>query len=159
MKLIAGLGNPGIKYRWTRHNIGRRFAQYLAEQGVMSAFVEPKSFMNESGREIAEKVQFYKLIPEFLLVIHDDLDLPFGEMKMQFNRGSAGHHGVESVTRELGTCEYWRLRVGIGPRLGVPGDLFVLQNFTEKEGEIIEKELKVHAKEMVIGWLKVRQER
>ena len=153
MKLIVGLGNPGSKYEKTRHNLGRRAVRYLEDSGLDATFVEPESFMNESGREVARKVRFYKCDPRDLLVVHDELDLPFGETRLQFDRGTAGHNGVESVTGELGTSEYWRLRVGIGPRGEVPGERFVLQDFTDDENERIEKELLPRAKELVSDWL------
>lgn len=157
MKLVVGLGNPGSKYEKTRHNLGRRIVRYLEREGFEATFVEPESFMNESGREVAEKVRFYKLEPKSLLVVHDELDLPFGETRLQFNRGTAGHNGVDSVTRELGTSEYWRLRMGIGPRGVVPGDRFVLENFTAEENEKIEKELEPRAKEIISAWLEEQQ--
>lgn len=153
MKLIVGLGNPGSKYEKTRHNLGRRIAQYLEARGLTAQYIKPTHYMNESGREIAEKVRYYKADPRELLVIQDELDLPFGEMKLQCNRGTAGHNGIESVTNELGTNGYYRLRLGIGPRIGPTGEKFVLENFTDEEEEKIEKEIEPAAREMVSAWL------
>ena len=109
--------------------------------------------MNSCGPEIAEKLHFYKLGTTDLLVIHDDLDLPFGELRLQQGRSSAGHHGVDSVIESLGTNNFWRLRMGIGPRGETPGDQFVLERWSSVE----EKELDRFVKEAVTKvqtWLK-----
>jgi peptidyl-tRNA hydrolase, PTH1 family len=153
MKVIVGLGNPGGYYEKTRHNLGLRIVQYLSNHITKATFLKSERFMNESGKDVAKWVAFYKLDPKNLLVIHDELDLTFGEMKLQFNRGTAGHNGVDSVTRELGTSGYWRLRVGIGSRGGIRGDRFVLANFSENEIEKIRKDIEPKAQEIVSAWV------
>lgn len=153
MKLIVGLGNPGDQYRLTRHNVGQLVLDALSEPGNSVKLYKPKSFMNECGPEIAEKLRFYKLGFSDLLVIHDDLDLPFGEFRLQLARSSAGHHGVDSVISALGTNAFWRLRIGIGPRGEIPGDQFVLERWSYVE----EKQLDQLVKEAVTRvqtWLK-----
>jgi peptidyl-tRNA hydrolase, PTH1 family len=153
MKLIVGLGNPGEKYQNTRHNFGQRVIDSLVGEDISVRLYKPRSFMNLSGPEVAEQIRFHKLNPNDLLVIHDELDLPFGETKLQFGRSSAGHHGVDSVIGELGTNAFWRLRLGVGPRSDIPGDKFVLEKFTREEEvkipAIIEK-----ARSEVMSWLK-----
>lgn len=134
MKLIVGLGNPGEKYKDTRHNVGFLVIEKLAHE-VGSAQVEwtqiprykalvaktgdvilvkPQTFMNESGRSVAGLVAFYKLHPEDVWVIHDDLDLPLGKIRIRTGGASAGHHGVDSIIRELKSDAFTRFRLGIG---------------------------------------------
>jgi PTH1 family peptidyl-tRNA hydrolase len=153
MKLIVGLGNPGEKYSNTRHNIGQRVVDSLVGQEVPARLYKPRSYMNLSGPEVAEQIRFHKLTPGDLLLIHDELDLPFGQLKLQFGRQSAGHHGVDSVIAELGTNAFWRLRIGVGPRGDVAGDKFVLQPFSKEEEISIENEIIPHAKEVVNDWI------
>lgn len=153
MKLIAGLGNPGEKYEKTRHNFGYRVIDSLVGEEVNARLYKPRSFMNISGPEIAEQLRFHKLTPNDLLVVHDDLDLPFGEVRLQVGRSSAGHHGVDSVISELGTNAFWRLRLGIGPRGESAGDKFVLENFTPEEEDKIDSVTKI-AREKIVDWLK-----
>lgn len=153
MKLIVGLGNPGEEYKFTRHNVGQLVLDALPQLGNSAQLYKPSSFMNECGPEIAEKLRFYKLGFSDLLVIHDDLDLPFGELRLQHDRSSAGHHGVDSVISTLGTNSFWRLRIGIGSRGEIPGDQFVLERFSKVE----EKQLDLLVKEAVTKvqtWLK-----
>jgi|SRR5581483_6782662 len=156
MRLVVGLGNPGPQYTNTRHNIGSRLVDCLSDLGAATHFFKPESFMNECGPEIAEKLRFYKLSSDDLLVIHDELDLPFGEMRLQYGRSSAGHHGVDSIIGALGTEAFWRLRVGIGPRGEVPGDQFVLERFSNVEENKM-AEIANKAKEMVSDWLEKGQ--
>jgi PTH1 family peptidyl-tRNA hydrolase len=97
-------------------------------------------FMNSSGISVSLAVSFYKIDLKDLVVIHDDVDLPFGEVRKQFASGSAGHKGVESIISNLGTKEFWRIRVGIGrPVDAQPVDEFVLRDFSEEELEQIKK--------------------
>jgi PTH1 family peptidyl-tRNA hydrolase len=158
MKLIVGLGNPGAKYDHTRHNVGKstvlELAQrlnisfslkkslgaYIAQIGQGSGatlLAYPDSYMNLSGFSVQKLVNFYKIPPENAFLIHDDLDLGVGEWKLQFNRGPAGHHGVESTIEQLGTQEFWRYRVGIGRSSTVPVESYVLQPFSQDELVII----------------------
>lgn len=152
-KLIVGLGNPGPKYSWTRHNAGfivldrfaqlaglpvskKNFAGLYGEgnwQGTRLLLLKPQTFMNISGRSVAEALRFHKLSPADLVVIHDDLDIPFGQIKLKEGGGHGGHNGLRSLHQELGTNDYLRLRVGIGrPGRGDMAD-YVLSNFSKEE--------------------------
>ncbi len=132
MKLIVGLGNPGSKYLFTRHNLGFMLIDALAEDGSFqkkhnsfiqkkqikeqTAFlVKPQTFMNLSGRAVKEIMKFYKISLENLLVIHDDKDQAFGNMKFQKSRGHGGHNGIKNIHEELNTNDYTRLKLGVGP--------------------------------------------
>jgi len=142
MVLIVGLGNPGREYEKTRHNIGFRVIDGLAKN-KLSGFVllKPETFMNKSGDAVIEAVNFYKIEPADLWIIHDDIDLPLGELKISKNRGSAGHKGVDSIIKRLGTKDFNRVRIGICPESGKPEavEKFVLENFTKTEEETIKK--------------------
>lgn len=154
MKLIVGLGNPGPKYELSRHNLGSRVLGSLSQSDNLVKLFKPTTFMNSCGPEIFQQLKFYKLGAQDLLVIHDDLDLPFGELRLQQGISSAGHHGVDSVIEALGTNNFWRLRMGIGPRGEVPGDKFVLERFSKVEekkvGEFVKK-----ARDLVLDWLAI----
>ncbi|HEX2870366.1 MAG TPA: aminoacyl-tRNA hydrolase [Polyangiaceae bacterium] len=163
MLLIAGLGNPGPRYQATRHNVGFRLIDELARQcGVpASAFKErfhgeiasarlgdqelvllrPQTFMNESGRSVQAACTFYKLKPADLIVAHDDLDVPFSEVRLKQGGGDGGQRGVRSVTAALGP-DYIRIRLGIGrPPPDFRGDVadFVLQAFPSAELATVEQ--------------------
>ena len=155
MKLIVGLGNPGKEYDGTRHNIGfavvdelrrrhdlpfpsEKFKGLLMKGRVADADVllfEPQTYMNLSGDAVIEAVQFYKVdAKNDLIVVHDDLDLPLGELRVQKNASSAGHNGVKSVIERLGTQDFTRVRVGIGrPSDRTPVEDYVVMGFTEEE--------------------------
>ena len=159
MLLIAGLGNPGPRYQATRHNLGFRVIDELARQcGVpASAFkdrfqgeiasarlpgsgedlllLRPQTFMNESGRSVQAACTFYKVRPSELIVAHDELDLPFAEVRLKQGGGDGGNRGIRSVTAALGP-DYVRIRLGIGrPPPDFRGDVadFVLQAFPSAE--------------------------
>ncbi len=144
--LFVGLGNPGKKYQKTRHNIGQFIIEKYVAASHQSSFRSQKSlqanifqkdhlifatptvFMNESGISVSALANYYKILPARLYVIHDDLDIGVGEYRLQFNRGPAGHHGVESIIQHLGTQQFHRLRLGIGhPSSPVPVENYVLQ--------------------------------
>ncbi len=155
MILVVGLGNPGRRYEETRHNVGfmvaervvgraaglwrekfrGRFAQIeLGSRRV--AVLEPHTYMNESGGSVRPATTFFKVPPADVLVVHDELDLPFGQIRLKQGGGDAGHNGLKSITSHLGTPEYMRLRVGIGrPPAGFRGDTadYVLQAFASAE--------------------------
>ncbi|KKT96421.1 MAG: Peptidyl-tRNA hydrolase [Parcubacteria group bacterium GW2011_GWA2_45_15] len=116
MYIIVGLGNPGQEYAHTRHNTGRMTQQYISEHvpKLSAKFVFLDTFMNKSGQGIAKVVKS-KGAAKKLIVIHDDLDLPLGTLKISYNRGSGGHKGLESIIRALKTKEFVRIRIGIGP--------------------------------------------
>jgi len=145
MIVIVGLGNPGKKYEKTRHNVGFRVIDELArikERGFIIA--KPQTFMNNSGKAVKALVNFYKIKPDNLWVVHDDIDLPIGELKIAKGRGSAGHKGVQSIINELKTKDFNRIRVGICPKTDKPKtiDKFVLQNFTKEEEKILKETIK-----------------
>lgn len=172
MKLVVGLGNPGERYANTRHNVGfvvldEIIIKYVASPHVnkkLGAIIysldkermllKPQTFMNRSGGPVANIVRFYKIKPEDLLVVHDDVDLSFGEIKHQFARGSAGHKGVESIINSLGTEEFNRVRVGVGqPQGQMETDAWVLQKFSKEEEESKLQEITTRAVELVTNWL------
>lgn len=139
MKLIVGLGNPGKEYQNTRHNIGHFIIDHLKKLTPADTILgKNDGYMNEAGYSVQKLVHFYKADLDNFYLIHDDLDLPIGEYRLQFDRGPAGHHGVESVIQHLGSQAFWRLRVGIGhPQDMVPVENYVLQPFTTEEKVII----------------------
>jgi PTH1 family peptidyl-tRNA hydrolase len=131
--LVAGLGNPGREYEQTRHNLGwlavdelarrhdasfrSKFSGRLSEVRVGEqklALLKPETYMNESGRSIAAAARFYKVAPEALLVVHDDVDLEPGRFQARLGGGLAGHNGLRSIAQALGTNEFLRLRLGVG---------------------------------------------
>ena len=154
MKLVVGLGNPGNRYRGTRHNVGfmvlaelaLRFPREKAKAGFHGDFLDvwsgnekvlllcPATYMNRSGLSVAEAAKFYKIEPNDMLIVCDDLNLPFGKLRFRAEGGSGGQKGLADVIRLLGTESVSRLRIGIG---GPPGQMnasdYVLMNFTEKE--------------------------
>jgi len=145
MILIVGLGNPGKKYQNTRHNVGSRVIDELKVLDLKNAILaKPKTFMNLSGKTVKPLVQRYKIPTPNLWVVHDDIDLPFGTIRIVKNRGSAGHKGVESIIKELGTKNFIRFRIGIQPKTGKPKtpERFVLQKFNKEEEKIIEEIIK-----------------
>ena len=149
--LVAGLGNPGREYAATRHNVGfmacdevarrhgasfrSKFSGELAElrvDGARVALVKPQTYMNESGRSVAPAARFFKVDPAALLVVHDEVDLEPGRLQARAGGGLAGHNGLRSVARELGSHDFLRLRVGVGrPEHGDPRPVadFVLSLF------------------------------
>ena len=159
MYLIVGLGNPGLEYRDTRHNIGFRvIEEWALELGIalktdtcsrygMVQFDDkrvilqmPLTFMNLSGNAVKLYRDYHKIQDEDIMVIHDDLDLPVGKLRMTRNGGSGGHKGVLSIIDALGTKNFARLRFGIGrPRYGEDIEEFVLSPFYEDEIEVVEK--------------------
>ncbi|MFH1611698.1 MAG: aminoacyl-tRNA hydrolase [bacterium] len=158
MKLIIGLGNPGEKYIDTRHNTGFKTVDFLASQLNIETWqekkdfnsliaegsykeqkiilVKPQTFMNNSGEAVRKISGYFKVASKDIIIIHDELDLPLGEFKIQEARGAAGHNGVQSVIDNLDTNEFTRIRMGIAPEKSeqkIDGEKFVLQKFTDKE--------------------------
>lgn len=159
--IIVGLGNPGEQYCSTRHNVGffvvdelaRRWnstislnkwnAQYvsLLIEKEKVHLVKPLTFMNLSGRAVVNFFRFYKVIPENLLVVHDDIDMAPGRVKLVKGGGAGGHNGIKSIIETLGIKDFYRLKIGIGrPGNGIvhpdfPVDKYVLGNFTKEELE------------------------
>jgi PTH1 family peptidyl-tRNA hydrolase len=145
MILIVGLGNPGKKYQKTRHNIGFRVIDQLQSLNLKKVILaKPQTFMNLSGKTVKLLVARYRLPVTNLWVIHDDIDLPLGKIRIVKNRGSAGHKGVESIIRELGTKNFIRFRVGICPKTSKPKnpEKFVLQKFNKDEEKIVKEVIK-----------------
>lgn len=145
MKLIIGLGNPGSRYETNRHNVGHLFVDFFLKkmegETIDAKVFRSESFMNDSGKWVAEKVNFFKVSPEDLVLVHDDLDLRFGEFKIQLGVGPKIHYGVNSVEEALGTKNFWRVRIGVDARSTenrVDGEIYVLQNFTKDEQNLID---------------------
>ena len=155
MVIIIGLGNPGEKFKHTRHNVGFMALDFFAEKNNFPDFalekkyhsmisekdnvmlVKPQTFMNESGKAVTLILKNQK--EAILIVIHDDIDLPIGKLKIVKERGSAGHKGVESIIKNIGNENVIRFRVGIQLKAGKPknSESFVIKNFTKEEEEII----------------------
>ena len=169
--LIAGLGNPGPKYELTRHNIGFLTLDQLADEhkvefrlerhaeraevkykGKSLNLIKPTTFMNLSGKAVAYWLQELKIPKENLLVIVDDIAIPFGTLRMRTKGSSAGHNGLKSIEETLGGQEYSRLRFGIGSEFskGQQAD-FVLSNFTQDEFDKLPPIMK-KANEMVLSF-------
>jgi PTH1 family peptidyl-tRNA hydrolase len=146
MILIVGLGNPGKKYEKTRHNVGFIIMDQLKLLNLKGVILfKPKTFMNESGKAVKKLLKIYRIKTKNLIIIHDDLDLPLGKIKISVNRGAAGHKGVESIIKELRTKNFVRFRIGINrfaqnQKLKIKNQkLFVLKNFTKNEEKIIKE--------------------
>ena len=153
--LVVGLGNPGDNYARTRHNLGFMVADLLAARlgakfkthkrsgaeiisGRLAAqsvlLAKPRCFMNESGRQVGPLAKFYSVAPADIIVIHDDLDLDFGRIRLKIGGGEGGHNGLRSVAASLGTKDFQRVRIGIGRPPGRKDPAaFVLENFTAAE--------------------------
>jgi PTH1 family peptidyl-tRNA hydrolase len=150
IKLFVGLGNPGSEYDATRHNAGFWWLDALArelkvnlalEKGFQALvgranvhghtvwLLEPQTFMNLSGRSVAALARFYKIQPQEILVVHDELDVAPGQAKLKLGGGHAGHNGLRDIHAQLGTGDYWRLRIGIGH----PGDKNEVANWVLKK--------------------------
>jgi PTH1 family peptidyl-tRNA hydrolase len=149
IRLFVGLGNPGPEYEATRHNAGFWWIDQLCREhgsrlsseskffglagrlksGAHEAWLlQPMTFMNASGRAVAALARFYRITPEEILVIHDELDLPPGQAKLKKGGGHGGHNGLKDIAAHLGTADFWRLRLGIGH----PGDKNTVINFVLK---------------------------
>jgi peptidyl-tRNA hydrolase, PTH1 family len=160
MKLIVGLGNPGIEYQFTPHNLGFLTVDRLAERLNVTVtnrhckattgrakigteevlLVKPETYMNLSGMSVRELVEKYEVNPATdLIVIYDELDLPFGTARIKFRGGSAGHNGMESILGALGTDEFFRVRLGIAPEHPVrDGAGYVLAQFKKSQYEAVD---------------------
>ena len=157
IKLIIGLGNPDKEYEKTFHNVGFLFANFLnektgwqREKGKKFEYfkngkvvvIKSSVFMNESGKAVLEAVKYFSagnaVKPEQILIIHDDADIELGKYKLQFDRSSAGHKGIESVIKTLKTQKFWRLRIGIG---GVKTGLFAKLRGRIKAGDLVLKKI------------------
>ncbi len=145
MILIVGLGNPGKKYQKTRHNIGTGIIDELESLSLKEVILaKPKTFMNLSGKAVKQLINKFQIPNSKLIVVHDDIDLPLGKIRIVKGRGSAGHKGVESIIKELETKNFIRFRIGICPKTGKPKnpERFVLQKFNKDEEKIIKEVIK-----------------
>ncbi|MFN3265748.1 MAG: aminoacyl-tRNA hydrolase [Deinococcales bacterium] len=165
LRLVVGLGNPGLQYLRNRHNVGFMVLDELARRGAacftnkyQSFYTEarfgahklllqkPQTFMNLSGQAVLPLVQFYKLEPSQIVIVHDDLDLPFGRLRIRAGGSSGGQNGVKDITARLGTDGFVRLKIGISrPPAGWSVHNWVLSNFAAEEQAMLEQLLAVAA--------------
>ncbi|OGY41825.1 MAG: aminoacyl-tRNA hydrolase [Candidatus Buchananbacteria bacterium RBG_13_36_9] len=152
MKFIIGLGNPGPEYQNNRHNIGFQTLDQLSanfklekkfkaeiSKGDNFILAKPQTFMNNSGQAVKALKTFYKIKPENIIIIHDDIDLPIGKIRISQGSSSGGNKGVDSIIKEIGSKNFIRIRVGIAnsQRVKIPADKFVLQNFNPSDKKIL----------------------
>lgn len=149
--LVVGLGNPGAKYDGTRHNIGFEVLDNLIDDwsedkkrkglrakkfidGVEVHFLKPQTFMNLSGVSVQAYCAYYDISPRAVIIVHDEVDISFGDIRTKCGGGSAGHNGIKSIESQLGTKDFWRVRVGVGrPTDNMPLDAFVLARWTNEQ--------------------------
>lgn len=160
IKLIVALGNPGEKYRYTRHNIAWQLLDHLAFYSSLRwqskfkgeyashptdsgnvLFLKPQTYMNLSGESVLPMANFFKIEAEELLVIHDDIELPFGVIGFKTEGGLAGHNGLRSIASALGTRDFRRLRLGISRPAAGTVEAYVLSNFSEEEQAVLPRYL------------------
>ncbi|WP_040159974.1 aminoacyl-tRNA hydrolase [Mobilicoccus massiliensis] len=163
--LLVGLGNPGPSYAGNRHNVGAMVVDELARRGGASlsrhktrsqvaefrlgilpggmpgpkvVVAAPQSYMNESGGPVSALLQYYSLTPDHLVVVHDELDIPFDDVRLKKGGGEGGHNGLRSITKSIGTRDYLRVRVGVGrpPGRMDPAD-HVLRDFSASERKVL----------------------
>jgi len=158
MKVIVALGNPGEKYRYTRHNAGFLFAEFFARRhdlnlkfekrfnaliakGEGILLVLPQTYMNLSGEALRAVLDFYKIPHEDIFLVYDDISLDLGRIRFRANGSDGGHNGIKSVIKHLGgKSDFGRLKIGIGRQIG-SSESFVLQNFTPEQLPILKKTL------------------
>jgi peptidyl-tRNA hydrolase, PTH1 family len=161
--LIIGLGNPGPKYQYTRHNVGFEYVDALSDalgfseystkfSGLIASkiissnkifLLKPQTYMNLSGECVSKAVHFYKIDLDEIFVIHDDLDLELGKVKMKKGGGAGGHNGLKSIDQHIGK-DYHRIRIGIGkPNNKMDVSNYVLGNFSASEQEVIDNKKKI----------------
>lgn len=174
MRLIVGLGNPGESYAKTRHNLGARFVTYLSQEWAQGRVLKedpllmgkwikvedrglilfvPSCYMNHSGMAVYKIVSYYKIPLEDILVVVDDIDIPFGEMRCKLKGGSGGHNGLKSIQSSLGSSDYARLRLGVG-RGGEDVASHVLAAFSKEEESLLKEVLEKAKALLVKEWLK-----
>ena len=160
MKLIAGLGNIGNKYTFTRHNAGFMLADSIAlnagltfkENSKLKCFItnfknngedyiiiKPTTYMNLSGEAIRAVVDYYKINLNDILIVFDDLSLELGKIRFRADGSDGGHNGIKSIIQHMGTQNIARLKIGIGPQPNIPSEVFVLQNFSKEELDILKE--------------------
>jgi PTH1 family peptidyl-tRNA hydrolase len=163
IRLIVGLGNPGPEYEQTRHNAGFWLVDALAGKALAREtrfnalaakikcagqeifLLQPQTFMNRSGQSVGALARFYKIVPEDILIVHDELDMPPGTAKLKKGGSSGGHNGLKDITAVLGTQDYWRLRIGIGhPRTAASQQAvadYVLHRPRKEEQQLIDESI------------------
>jgi PTH1 family peptidyl-tRNA hydrolase len=176
MKIIVGLGNPGKKFEKTRHNLGflvldkfsekNQFPNFFKKEEFLAMISEkkigkekiilakPQTFMNNSGKSVKILIKTFNLKLKNLFVIHDDLDITLGKIKISFGRGSAGHKGVQSIIDEIGTKNFVRFRVGIGTannKTASNRENFVLEKFNKKEEKILKEVIELTCQALKIA--------
>ena len=166
MKLVVGLGNPGGEYKNTRHNAGfiflnsflskegisldkkkfkGEYCEYRTSKGNKAILLEPQTYMNLSGDSIIEFANYFKINVQDILVIHDDLDLEVGKIRIRSKGSSGGHNGIKSIINRFQSEEFKRVRIGIG-RNNTPIIDYVLENFSKEEREILETKMELVSK-------------
>lgn len=164
MKLIVGLGNFENKYLFTRHNIGFMMVDFFANfhkqtfksdkklKSLITKFklndedivvIKPLTFMNLSGEAVSAVMSFYKIDVKDVLIIYDDISLDLGKVRFRSSGSDGGHNGIKSVTQNLGSKNFDRLKIGIGPQPNIPSEAYVLQNFSKEELEKVKEILKM----------------
>lgn len=159
MKLIVGLGNIGEKYCFTRHNAGfmvvdklaldnnftfreeTKLKCFLAKSGDI-IYIKPTTFMNLSGEAVRAVMDYYKIDVKDLLIVYDDIALDLGRIRFRANGSDGGHNGIKSIIKHVGTKEFDRLKIGIGPQPNIPSENYVLQNFPKEQLESLKEVLK-----------------
>lgn len=156
--LVVGLGNPGKPYEHTRHNAGVRAVEGLADRlgarmgrskfralvaetrlgEVPLKLSRPTTYMNESGQAVAPLARWHKIDPDHLIVMHDELDLTLGQLKLKIGGGTAGHHGLDSIAQSLGTKDFYRVRIGVGkPKQATETIGWVLEHLPKADAEVL----------------------
>lgn len=163
MKLIVGLGNPGKEYDLTRHNVGFMVLDYYLKDvgwqtkfngcffksmihGESVIFLKPLTYMNNSGFSVGQYCKYFKIAPEDILVIQDDLDLPLGRYKLKRNSSSGGHNGIKSIIQALNSESFLRLKVGVTYERGENTIDYVLGRFSKSELELLESNFEIYQK-------------
>jgi PTH1 family peptidyl-tRNA hydrolase len=172
MWIIAGLGNPGRKYSRTRHNVGFLVAEEIASrykidlrkkegyktgrgsiEGQDVLLMEPLLYMNMSGLAVKPMIKKFNIQPESLIIIHDDLDMQTGKMRIRKTGSSGGHRGVESIIQSVGSKDFIRIKIGIGREQGIPAEEYVLSKFSRQEISLIKETIQkaADAAEVIIS--------
>lgn len=159
MKLIVGLGNIGDKYCFTRHNAGfmvldkwaldnnikfreeKKLKCFIAKMGD-NLLIKPTTFMNLSGEAVRAVLDYYKIDEKDILIIYDDIALDLGRIRFRANSSDGGHNGIKSIIKHVGTKEFDRLKIGIGPQPNIPSENYVLQNFPKEQHDELKNVLK-----------------
>ncbi len=174
MKIIACLGNPGKKYAGNRHNAGMIIGAEIARRytitihkkehdaimgigtidGYECLFVMPQTYMNNSGIAVQKVLSYYKENPQNLIVLHDEIELQFGHVKLKFGGGHKGHNGIRSIQQHIGTPDFYRIQIGVGrPIDGTPVADYVLSDFTTEEKNNLHQ-ITHKVQTILIEWLK-----